>query len=444
MQHPPTPDPTPAALIAARPALTMHARSGLLLDGVPLGPIAAQIGTPAWVAGADTLRARARALTEALAQALPAPAAAIHYAVKANDHLAILAVIAAEGLGADVVSDGELARALAAGIPPARIVFSGVGKTQAELTQALAANIAQINVESAEELDMLSALARTLGRRAPLVLRINPDIDAATHDKITTGRAGDKFGIDAREAIALYRQAAADPALNPLGLALHIGSQIGTLAPYRAAWQKLAALVQTLRAENLPVERLDCGGGLAITYRDEPAASPAAIAGLLATTLGPLGLPLIIEPGRWLIGPAGLLLARVIRVRRTAGRPIVILDAAMNDLLRPALYDAWHGIVPLAPNRLHAPLTAADVAGPVCESSDIFARARALPALEPDDIVAILDAGAYGAVMSSPYNARPAAPQVLIDRGSWHLIRPRPTQQDLWRDECIPPHLTNP
>ena len=431
-------DPTPADLIAARAALSMHAQHGLSLDGVPLAPIAQAHQTPLWVYGADTLRARLRALKTALAPT----AARIHYAVKANDHLAILALLAQEGAGADVVSAGELERARAAGIPPDRVVFSGVGKTHAELSHALRVGVAQFNVESAAELDMLSAVARTEQRTATLALRVNPDIDAGTHDKISTARAGDKFGIPLPDILPLYRRAAADPALHPVGLAIHLGSQIGTLAPYRAAFTRIADLVRALRAEHLPVHRIDCGGGLGIAYRAEPAASITAYAGLLTTLLAPLGVDLIVEPGRWLIGPAGVLLSRVVLVKPARPHRIVVLDAAMNDLARPALYDAWHGIVPLSPVQLRAPLTPSDVAGPVCESSDILARARPLPiTLAAGDTVAILDTGAYGAVMSSTYNARPLAPQVLIDNGQSDLIRPRQPLAALWQNERIPPAL---
>ncbi len=412
----------------------MHARDGLLLDGVPLARIAAEASTPCWVTGATTLRARYRALAAALAPA----GARIHYAVKANDHLAILTLLAREGAGADVVSGGELARALAAGIPPQRIVFSGVGKTRPEIAQALAAGIAQINVESAEELAMVSTIAAAANRRAPIALRINPDVDAGTHDKISTGRAGDKFGIPLGQAASLYRQAHADPALQPVGLAVHIGSQIAATAPFRAAYRRIATLVTALRTEGLPLTRLDCGGGLGIAYRNEPAASPDAFAGVLSTTLGALGLELIVEPGRWLAGPAGVLLASVILVKHAEPCPFVVLDAAMNDLARPALYDSWHGIVPLSPRLLHAPLAPTDVVGPVCESTDFLARARSLPALAEQDVIAILDTGAYGAVMSSTYNARPLAAQVMIDGGAWHLIRPRQPVHHLWRDEIVP------
>ncbi len=430
------PDPTPADLIAARPPFSYHAMDGLLLEGVALNAIADSLGTPTWVYAAGVMRARYRVLAAALAGL-----AAIHYAVKANDHLAVLRLFASLGAGADVVSGGELARARRAGIAPGRIIFSGVGKTAAELRCALAAGIGQINVESAEELAMLSAIASDMGREAPVVLRVNPDIDAKTHPKITTGLRGNKFGIPFDAVPALYAEAARLPGLRPLGLAVHIGSQITEAGPYRAALTRLAGLVRDLRAAGLPVTRLDCGGGLGIAYRDEAALAPAVLAGVLRATLGGLDLELVIEPGRWLVGPAGVLLASVVLVKNAAPRPFVVLDAAMNDLLRPALYEAWHGIVPLAAKDAKAPPIAVDIVGPVCESGDSFATDRPLPPLVPGSRVAILEAGAYGAVMSSTYNARPLAAAAMIDGAQWAVIRPRQREDDLWRGESVPPFI---
>jgi diaminopimelate decarboxylase len=425
--------PTATELIAARPSLRMHAYDGLLFEGVPLAAIAHAHGTPCWVTGAATLRARAARLRSAL------PGIAIHYAVKANDHIAVLATLAAEGTGADVVSGGELARALHAGIPPDRVVFSGVGKTAPELMAALDAHIAQINVESPEELATLSALAAARGLTARIALRVNPDVDAATHTKIATGRAGDKFGIAYADAAALYTHAASLPGIAPVGLAVHIGSQIFTMAPYAAAYVRMATLTRDLRAAGHAVHTMDCGGGLAIPYAGEPAPLPEAWAATIARAFAGHDLALSVEPGRWIAAPAGLLLTRVIRVRRQGVlRPIVILDAAMNDLLRPAMYDAWHGIVPVAAARLAGPAEIADVAGPVCESSDVLARARLLPALAEDDLLAVLDAGAYGAVMSSTYNARPLAAQCMVDAGRHALIRARGKVEAPWQDEITP------
>ena len=431
-----TPDPTPEELIAARPQLQMHAMDGLLLDGVPLLRIADAVGTPCWVYSAATMRRRARALRAALDDA--GLDAHLHYAVKANDRLAVLHLFAAEGLGADVVSEGELRRARHAGIPADHIVYSGVGKSDRELRLALAEDIAQINVESAEELDMLSALATTLGRTARVALRVNPDVDAGTHAKITTGRAQDKFGIPYADAAALYARAASLPGIEPVGLATHIGSQVLTLAPYRAAFARLADLVRSLREAGHTVRTVDCGGGLGIPYRNEPAASPVGLAAAIRGAFHNLDVRVMLEPGRWLVGPAGVLLASVVLVKQGGPGRFVVLDAAMNDLVRPAMYDAWHGIVPLSAVDAAGPLSPADVVGPVCESGDTFARDRLLPQLARDARVALLDAGAYGSVMSSTYNARPAAAEVMVDAERWSVIRPRQTQADLWRDERIP------
>ncbi len=423
-------DPTVAALIAARPLLSLHALDGLVLEQVPLSRIAEVLGTPAWVYSAGIMRARLAALQAALAGL-----AQVHYAVKANDHLAVLRLMAAGGAGADVVSEGELRRARAAGIPAGDIVFSGVGKTARELRLAIAEDIFQLNVESAEELEMVSAIAAPLGRTVRVALRINPDVDAGTHAKITTGTARDKFGIPFAEAPAAYARAAALPGVEPVGLALHIGSQILSTAPYRAAFARAAELVRALRAQGLPVRRMDCGGGLGIGYRDEAGASPAALAGAMRAAFGGLGLELMVEPGRWLVGPAGVLLAEVVLVK---GGRFVVLDAAMTDLVRPAMYDAWHGIVPLAGRDAVAPAAAVDVVGPVCESADTFARARDLPRLSPGARVAVLDAGAYGAVMSSTYNARPLAPIALVDGDRWAVIRDRQPHAELWAGEHVP------
>jgi diaminopimelate decarboxylase len=317
-------------------------------------------------------------------------------------------------------------------------VFSGVGKGAAELRLALERQIGQINVESAEELDMLSGIAASMGATARIALRVNPDVEAGTHAKISTGRARDKFGVPYRDAVALYARAADLPGIAPVGLAVHIGSQILSVAPYRAAFARLAELVRGLRAAGRSVETMDCGGGLGIGYRGEPTASPAALAGALRATLGGLGLKLVVEPGRWLVGPAGVLLASVVLVKQSEGTRFVVLDAAMNDLVRPAMYDAWHGIVAVSPVDAVARVTPADVVGPVCESGDTFARNRLLPPLAAGARVAILDAGAYGSVMSSAYNARPAAAEVMVDGSAWSVIRGRQTHRDLWQGESVP------
>jgi diaminopimelate decarboxylase len=432
---PTDPDPTVADLIAARPHLAMHAMDGLVLEDVALNAVADALGTPTWVYGAGTMRRRLADLAGALAGLK----VRLHYAVKANDHLAVLRVLAAGGAGADVVSGGELLRALRAGMAPHDIVFSGVGKTADEIRAALSAGIAQFNVESPAELGQLSAIAADMGTTAHVALRVNPDVDAGTHAKITTGRAENKFGIAYADAASLYAFAATLPAVAPVGIALHIGSQILSLMPYRAAYARAAQLVVALRAAGQRVQRVDCGGGLGIGYSDAPGLSPAAFAGVLRAAFAGLDVELMIEPGRWLVGPAGLLLASVVLTK--SGNRVVVLDAAMNDLVRPAMYDAWHAIVPLAAATAVGRVSAVDVVGPVCETGDTFARARALPALAAGDRVAILDTGAYGAVMSSTYNARPLAPIALVDGARWAVIRPRQALDDLWRGESVPGFL---
>jgi diaminopimelate decarboxylase len=434
IDQPESGQPNRAALIAARPPLRDLSAAGLHFEGVALAEIAAALGTPVWVYGAGTFRDRLATLRAALDGA-GLTAAKMHYAVKANDHQAILTLVAQAGAGADVVSAGELLRARRAGIPADHIVFSGVGKTLADLRLAVGEGIAQINAESVEELDMLSGVATELGCRVDVVLRVNPDVDAATHAKITTGRADNKFGIAWEDAPAAYARAAALPGLNPVGLAVHIGSQILSTAPYAAAYRRVADLVRVLRQTGHMVNSVDCGGGFGIAYGAATPPPLDAFAAVLAEHLGGLGLDLMVEPGRWLIGPAGLLLASVVLVKQTGTRRFVVLDAAMNDLIRPAMYDAWHAIVPVAPE---AAAALVDVVGPVCESGDTFARDRALPALAAGDLVAILDAGAYGAVMSSTYNARPFAAAALVDGQRWSVITPRQQIADLWSRETVP------
>ncbi|PZW41026.1 diaminopimelate decarboxylase [Humitalea rosea] len=433
-------DPSYAELIAARPSLSVDPVAGLMLEEVSLARIAAVVGTPVWVYSAGTLRRRLASLRAALEGA--GLNATIHYAMKANDNLAVARVLAAGGAGADVVSEGELRAARAAGIPASAIVFSGVGKTERDLRLALAEDIFQINAESAEEIEMISALASSLGRVARVCLRVNPDVDARTHAKITTGKAENKFGVAIGDAPAIYARMAALPGIEPIGIAMHIGSQITAgMSAYRAAYAKLADLVRALRAAGLPVSRVDCGGGLGIPYRDEIAPLPEALAGAIKATLGDLGLPVMIEPGRWLAGPAGVLVAQVI-LQKGATRRFVVLDAAMNDLLRPAMYDAWHGILPVGAAALTAPLSPADVVGPVCETGDTFARGRAMPALPPGSLVALLDAGAYGATMSSTYNARPLAAEVLVDGARFAVVRDRQSYEDLLARQRLPAWLS--
>ncbi|MCS6854103.1 MAG: diaminopimelate decarboxylase, partial [Elioraea sp.] len=404
-----------AELLASRPWLRVAPDVGLMLDGVPLRLLARDYGTPLWVYSDAVLAARYRALETALRGARLS--FRIHFALKANSTLTILRRLAALGAGADVVSLGEYEAARRSGFGAEDIVFSGVGKTDEEIEAALVGGVGQINVESAEELRRVAAIAARVGRRAPVALRVNPDVDAGSHAKITTGKADNKFGIPFDQIAPLYAEAASSPSLQPVGLAVHIGSQILDLAPYRRAYSRVAELLRSLRAQGLPLERIDAGGGFGIRYRNEIAPLSAAYAAVLREAFGSFGLPILLEPGRGLVGPAGLLLCRVVVQKRGAARRFVVLDAGMNDLLRPALYDAWHGIVPVDPARLKAAATPADVVGPICETADTFARDRHLPDFVAGDLVAILDAGAYGAVMSSAYNLRPRAAEVLIVGG---------------------------
>ncbi len=409
----------------------------LYVEGVPVGHIAASVGTPFYVYSAGMLATRYRDFAAAFAPSAPL----ICYAVKANSNLAVLRLLTGLGAGADVVSEGELRRALAAGIPPQRVVFSGVGKTRAEIEAALAAGIHQINVELVPELRRLSAVAAARGATARVAIRVNPDVDALTHAKIATGKKENKFGIDIDEAAEAYRLASDLPGIEPVGLAVHIGSQLVALAPFRRAFQHLAELVLELRDSGLAVRRLDLGGGIGIRYHAESPPEPSAYAALVRETLGPLGLDLAVEPGRVLCGPAGLLVARVVYVKQGTLRRFVILDAAMNDLIRPALYDAWHDIAPV---RLPAPgavLSPADVVGPVCETGDTFATERDLPPLAEDDLVALTNAGAYGAVMSSTYNSRLLVPEVLVSEGRFAVIRARPSYEAMLGADAVPEWL---
>jgi diaminopimelate decarboxylase len=434
------PDPDIAELLALRPHLRMHAMDGLTMEGVPLNTVADAVGTPTWVYSAGAMRRRARDLRSAMDDT--GLDVSLHYAMKANDHLAVLRVFHAEGLGADVVSEGEFRRALAAGIPPGHVVYSGVGKSEHELQFALEHDIGQVNVESVEELDMLSALAARIGRTVRIALRVNPDVDAETHAKISTGRARDKFGIPWIDAAAMYTRAATLPGIAPIGLATHIGSQITSLAPFRAAYGRIAELVTGLRAAGHVVTSVDCGGGLGIPYRNEPVPSPAGLAGALRSAFHNLDVRLLLEPGRWLVAPAGVLLCSVVLTKQSGNARFVVLDAAMNDLVRPAMYDAWHGIVPVSAIDAARPAEPADIVGPVCESGDTFARGRALPPLPRNARVAILDAGAYGSVMSSTYNARPFAAEVMVDGARWSVIRARETHDAMWASERVPDFLT--
>ncbi len=423
-------------LVAARSALAYRMSGGLCMEEVPLVQIASSFGTPSYVYGAGTIRARLADLLGAFREQGLTPA--VRYAVKANDHLAILSLLRAGGAGADVTSAGEMARALAAGIMPEAIVFSGVGKRRCEIEMALGHGIGQINVESAEELAVLSAIAVSMGKVAPVALRVNPDVTAGGHDKISTGRAGDKFGIAFGEAAALYGYAGTLPGIAPVGFSTHVGSQIFSPSAFEVAYSRVVNLIDRLRGEGAVISRLDLGGGFGIPYDSGPVFPMAAYAAMVRRVAGDRCLDLIVEPGRWLVGPAGVLLTGVTLVKVSVGRKIVILDAGMNDLIRPALYGALHGIVPVGMVASSKPVTITEVVGPVCESSDRFAAACPLPEMAAGELVAILDAGAYGAVMSSSYNGRLRAAEVLVDGRGMTLIRKRQELSELIRDDIVP------
>ena len=362
------------------------------------------------------------------------------YAMKAASNQAILKVLADLGAGMDVVSGGEYARAKAAGVPGDRIVFSGVGKTGEEMRAALQGGVRQFNVESEPELALLNEVATGLGVTAPITVRVNPDVDARTHAKIATGKSENKFGVPLSRARAVYAEAASLPGIEVVGIDVHIGSQLTDLEPFRQAYEKVADLTEMLRADGHDIRRLDLGGGLGIPYTSDNAAPPPpeTYGALIRETLGHLGCEIEIEPGRLIVGNAGVLVSRVIYVKSGAGRDFLILDAAMNDLIRPAMYDAHHDIVPVTEPVPGVERRPFDVVGPICESGDTFAKTRMLPALAAGDLVAFRSAGAYGAVMASEYNTRPLIPEVLVDGSAFAVIRARPTFDEMIKRDIIP------
>lgn len=415
----------------------------LFAEDVAIADIVAAVGTPVYVYASATLERHYRVLEDAF-RGLPVT---ICYAVKANGNLGVVATLARLGAGADVVSGGELGVALAAGVPPQRIVFSGVGKTEAEMAVALRTGIRQLNVESEAELFQLNRIAAALGVPAPVAIRINPDVDAGTHGKIATGRKEDKFGIEWTAAHRVFAEAALMPSIRLHGLAVHIGSQLTRIEPFAAAFRRLRDLVAMLRADGHAVASLDLGGGLGVPYGDEAVPelpTPAAYAASVRETLGDLGCELILEPGRMLVANAGILVTRVLYVKAGAMRTFVIVDAGMNDLLRPALYGAYHAIVPVAAPPPGTPLAPVDVVGPVCETSDTFAVGRPLPPLEPGALLAVRTAGAYGAAMASSYNARLLPAEVLVKGGRFAVVGERMRLADLLARQRRPDWLAEP
>ncbi|MCR9147667.1 MAG: diaminopimelate decarboxylase [Rhodobacteraceae bacterium] len=417
----------------------LYRQGALYAEDVPVAEIAAEVGTPFYCYSTATLTRHFRLFDEALS-GMPHM---ICYAMKAASNQAILRVLADLGAGMDVVSGGEYARARAAGVPGEKIVFSGVGKTREEMRAALEGGIRQFNVESEPEMVALSEVAVALGLTAPITVRVNPDVDAKTHAKIATGKSENKFGIPIARAREVYAQAARLPGIRVVGIDVHIGSQLTELAPFRLAYAKVAELTEALRADGHKITRLDLGGGLGIPYTrsNEAPPLPMEYGAMIREELGHLGCEIEIEPGRLVAGNAGILVSRVIYLKSGEGREFLILDGAMNDLIRPAMYDAYHDIVPVIEPVAGSEQRAFDIVGPVCESGDTFAKGRMMPPLAEGDLVAFRSAGAYGAVMASEYNTRPLVPEVLVHEHQFAVIRPRPTFDEMINRDTIPEWL---
>ncbi len=415
-------------------------RDGILhAEDVSVPEIAAAVGTPFYCYSAATLTRHYRLFEQALA----GTDHLICYAMKSNSNQAVIHLLASLGAGVDVVSGGEYRRAKAAGVPSSRIVFSGVGKTAEEMRLALEGGIRQFNVESEPELERLSGVATELGAVAPITVRVNPDVDARTHEKIATGKYDNKFGIPISRAREVYALAATLPGIEVVGLDVHIGSQLTVLEPFEVAYVKVAELARQLLADGHDIRRIDLGGGLGIPYERANTVPPLPIeyGELVKRTVGDLGCEIEIEPGRLISGNAGILVSEVVYVKQGEGRDFLILDAAMNDLIRPAMYGAWHDIVPVAEPVPGAEMRPYDIVGPVCETGDTFARGRPMPPVSEGELVAFRSAGAYGAVMSSEYNTRPLIPEVMVKDHHFEVIRKRPNFEEIINRDTIPEWL---
>src|SRR5580658_6308296 len=415
-------------------------RDGVLhAEQVNLIALAACVGTPFYCYSTATLERHYEVFTRAFADV----SALVCYAMKANSNQAVIKTLARLGAGADVVSEGELSRARQAGVPPHKIMFSGVGKTERELALAVNENILCVNVESEPELELLAAIAAAKGRAVDISIRVNPDVDPKTHAKIATGKAENKFGIPISRARAVYARAAKLKGVRVVGVDMHIGSQIIELDPFRDAFALLADFVGTLRADGHSIGHIDLGGGLGVPYREdnEPPPDPDAYAAIVKRATKGLGCKLIFEPGRLIVGNAGILVTRLIYVKRGEAKTFVIVDAGMNDLIRPTLYEAYHDIRPVRQAAVGARRITADVVGPVCESGDFLALARSLPEPRPGDLLAIMTGGAYGAVQAGTYNSRPLVPEVLVRAGEWAVVRPRVTAEELIALDRLPKWL---
>ncbi|MGB0958703.1 MAG: diaminopimelate decarboxylase [Halocynthiibacter sp.] len=408
-------------------------------EDVAIADIAASVGTPFYVYSTATLQRHFKLFDDALA----GMDHLVCYAMKANSNMAVLRVMAAMGAGMDVVSAGEYLRAKAAGVSGDKIVFSGVGKTRDEMRIALEGGIRQFNVESEPEMKRLSAVATELGKTAPITIRVNPDVDAKTHAKIATGKSENKFGIPISRAREVYKMAAALPGLDVVGIDVHIGSQLTDLEPYRQAYEKVAELTKTLREDGHNIRRLDLGGGLGIPYERSNEAPPLPVeyGAVVRDVLGDLGCEIEIEPGRLIAGNAGLMVVDTIYVKSGEDREFLIVDGAMNDLIRPAMYEAHHDIIPVVEAQAGVEQVPYDIVGPVCESGDTFAKGRNLPVMAEGDLVAFRSAGAYGAVMASEYNSRPMIPEVLVNGDEWAVIRKRPSYEEMIDRDTVPDWL---
>lgn len=409
----------------------------LLVEDVDVAALAARVGTPFYVYSANGMRERLRSLFDAFADMR----LRVFFAAKANSNLAVLRTLHAAGAGIEVVSGGEIRRALAAGVPGASIVFAGVAKRDDEIRLALDIGLAQLNVESVPELERISALAQEAGRVAPVALRINPDVAAATHDKIATGRKSDKFGIAYTSAPEVYALAQRLPGVEPVGLHMHIGSQITDVSSFEAAYERGVKLFREQRAAGVPLRRLDLGGGFGVRYDTEERLPPDELARLVRRVTEGLDAEIWLEPGRFLVAEAGLLVASVVYVKDTGERRFLIVDAGMHTLLRPAMYGAHHTVIPVTQPGEGAALQTVDIVGPICESSDVLARGRTLPELRRGDLVAFATAGAYGAVMGSNYNSFPSAPEVLVEGERWAVVKPRREPERQFADEVVPDWL---
>ena len=408
----------------------------MMAEQVSLATVAAGVGTPAYVYSAATFTRH----YQVFAKAVSAMDSLIAYSVKANSNQAVLSLLAKLGSGADVVSGGELARALAAGISADKIIFSGVGKSAAEMRAGLEAGIAQFNIESMPELEQLNVIALDIGKIAPVAVRINPNVCAGTHEKISTGRAENKFGIDIADVDAVFERAVHMPGIHLQGIAMHIGSQIDNLAPFASAITLAAGLIERLRKQGHKIETFDIGGGLGISYAggDTVPPTPREYGDLVRRLTQDLGVRMIFEPGRMIAGNAGVLLAKVLYVKHGGARNFLIIDAAMNDLIRPALYDAYHDIEPVKAPAAEAKMISYDVVGPICESGDTFTQHRMLPEMQAGDLIVLHTAGAYGAVQASQYNSRPLIPEVLVKDDQYAVVRKRPSMADILKTEHVP------